>query len=51
LPGYGSEPKVATVQARLPDSVLVTHWFLMPNETERLVLPALQVSPSSAHFE
>jgi len=42
---------VATVQAMLPFSALTTNLSLMPNDTWRLVDPALQVSPSSAHFE
>jgi hypothetical protein len=29
----------------------MTHLSLMPNDTWRVVVPALQVSPSSAHFE
>jgi hypothetical protein len=51
LPGYGSDPKAATVQATWPDSVFTTHLSLMPNDTWRFADPMWQVSRSSAHFE
>jgi hypothetical protein len=51
LPGYGSLPKVAVVQAMSPDRFLITHWLLIPNDTCRVAVPTLQVPPSSAHFE
>jgi hypothetical protein len=39
------------VQATSPDRVLITHLSLRPKDTCRLLAPALQVAPSSAHFE
>jgi hypothetical protein len=51
LLGYGSLPKVAVVQAMSPAMSLITHWLLIPNDTCRVAVPALQVPPSSAHFE
>jgi hypothetical protein len=50
-PGFGSDPKVATVQATSPAKLLMTHLSLMPNDTWRVLVPTLQVPPSSAHLE
>jgi hypothetical protein len=51
MPGFGSAPNVAVVQATSPDKVLMTHLSFRPNDTCRLLAPALHVPPSSAHFE
>jgi hypothetical protein len=51
MPGLGSDPKLAVVQARSPESFRVTNLSLMPKDTERGVAPTRQTSPSSAHLE
>jgi mRNA-degrading endonuclease toxin of MazEF toxin-antitoxin module len=39
------------VQATSPERALTTHLSFKPNDTCRLLAPALHVPPSSAHFE
>jgi hypothetical protein len=52
MPGFGSAPpKVALLQATVPERVLSTHLSLTPNDTWRGVSPTLQLLPSSAHLE
>jgi hypothetical protein len=44
-------PKVAVVQLMSPLIDWMTHLSLMPYDTLRIAVPALQIPPSSAHFE
>src|SRR5471032_2724901 len=50
-PELGSLPKLAVAHRTSPDRVAITHLSLMPYDTCLLLAPALQVPPSSAHFE